>query len=202
MQEQYEGNSFKQRNKEKATEEKVISPVTSNVTIKKQSEINKFGKKIFSEDAKSVGSHVVDSVIVPNIQKLITDIVKNAIDWFVYGVRGVSQSNSGVRNVSYSSYYDRNRPVSQTSQSISAPSVLAINDVIFNDRGEAEEVLLRLREIIARYGVVSVSDFYELINRSCDFTANKYGWRDLSTACVNRAGSGYRIAFPKTTTIE
>ena len=88
MQEQFGGNSYKQRNNEKVTEEKNIKPVTSKVTIKKQSEINKFGKKIFSEDAKSVGSHVIDSVVVPNIQKLITDIVKNAIDWLIYGVRG------------------------------------------------------------------------------------------------------------------
>ena len=202
MQEQFGGNSYKQRNNEKVTEEKNIKPVTSNVTIKKQSEINKFGKKIFSEDAKSVGSHVIDSVVVPNIQKLITDIVKNAIDWLIYGVRGSSQNNSGIRNVSYSSYYDRNRNTSQPQPTISAPSVIAINEVIFNDRGEAEEVLLRLREILNRYGVVSVSEFYELIDKSCDFTVNKYGWRDLSNASVIRKGSGYCISFPKISPIE
>ena len=99
-------------------------------------------------------------------------------------------------------YYYRNRNTSQPQPTISAPSVIAINEVIFNDRGEAEEVLLRLREIFNRYGVVSVSEFYELIDKSCDFTANKYGWRDLSNASVIHKGSRYCISFPKISPIE
>ncbi len=200
---EFSGNSYKERNNSDNKEEKVITPVTSNVTVKKPSEMSKFGKRIFAEDAKSVGSHVIDSVFIPSLQKLISDIVKNGIDWFIYGVKGVSQNSGGVRNVSYSSYYDRSRPSQQAPQRVtSTPAIFAINDVTFGDRGEAEEVLLKLREVLDRYHVVSVNEFYEFINQPCEFTANKYGWRDLSTANVVRRGSGYAIAFPKVTPIE
>lgn len=184
-------------------ENKNISPVTSNVVVKKQSEISKVGKKLFAEDAKSVGNHVLDNVVIPSIQKIISDCVKNAIDWLIYGVKGTSSNNSGIRNVSYASYYDRNRNQSSSPQTVvNRPSVYAINDVIFNERGDAEEVLLRLKELVDRYGMASVGEFYEHINQKSDYTSQKYGWRDLSTATVIRRGAGYSIQFPKIVTLE
>lgn len=181
---------------------KNISPVTSNVVVKKQSEISKVGKKLFAEDAKSVGSHVLDNVVIPSIQKIISDCVKNAIDWLIYGVKGTSSNSSGIRNVSYASYYDKNRSQSSNPQPVNRPSVYAINDVIFNERGDAEEVLLRLKELVDRYGMASVGEFYEHINQKSDYTSQKYGWRDLSSAAVIRRGNGYSIQFPKIVPLE
>lgn len=177
-------------------QDKKIEPVTANVTVKKETAVKKFGRKLISEDAKSVGSHVLDNVIVPSIQKLLVDSVKNAVDWLIYGKRGTT-TNSGIRGISYSSYFDKNRQTQQSPAPISRPSIYSVNEVIFDDRGEAEEVLLRMREAIDKYSMVSVGDFYEMICQKSEFTSQKYGWRDLKDAVVVRRGAGYAINFPK-----
>ena len=49
------------------------------------------------------------------------------------------------------------------------------DDIILESRGEAEDVLERMDELIATYQVVSVADFYDLVGVSGNYTDNKYG---------------------------
>lgn len=175
--------------------------------------------KFFAEDIKTVGGHVVESVIVPNLQKLLSDAVKSSIDWIIYGSKGGNRINSyGPSTISYSSYYQKNtiQPnfYNQQRDNFGAPvsgnpapvksGVYGINDVVFNDRSEAENVLMRMNESIARYQMVSVAEFYDFINRAdcASFTDAKYGWYDLRAATIVRDGPGYRINFPKVQPIE
>lgn len=195
MMEDYKGNSFASRN----TERKTITPVT-NANVKKS-----LGKKLFEQDAKTAGVHVFDDVVIPTIKKLISDAVKNAIDWIIYGVKGEPNKISGLRNISYSSYYDRKTPSQSYTKQQDQNDKLGLNDInaiVIPDRGYAEEVLLRLKEILDKYGTVCVADYYELVNCKSEFTAQKYGWRDLSTAQVIRNGDGYGISFPKIIVID
>lgn len=202
--EELKGNSIASKNDANSNNsqtEKKITPVTSQVTVKKQNDLSKFGKKLFSEDAKSVGEYVVNDVVVPSIKKLIVDSVKNAIDYFIYGGK-TSNNSSGLKNVSYQNYYT-GRPSNTTSNATyTKPNIYAINDVIFNDRGEAETVLLRLKEAVERYGMVSVGDFYDCISQPSKYTDQKYGWRDLSTAQIVRTSGGFSIQFPKITPLD
>lgn len=197
---EYKGNSFASRkittNDVPENNKKNIEPVTKKVTVKKQSELNKFGKKLFSEDARSVKGHVVNNVVIPNIQKLIVDSIKNAIDWLVYGTKSAPSDHNGVRNVSYSSYYDRAHNDARPAPSRHA-TPLEIDTIIFDERGEAEETLLRMRELIQQYGMASVADFYDFVDQPHEFTANDYGWRDLNNAEVVRKAGGFCIQFPK-----
>ena len=82
------------------------------------------------------------------------------------------------------------------------PTLYAVNDIIIADRGEAEEVLLRMKESINSYGMVSVGDFYDLIGRRTNFTDQKWGWFDLRTADIIRVDGGFCIRFPKVQPIE
>lgn len=183
-----------------------MKPVTTNVVVRKESETKKFGKRFFSEDAKTVGSHVVDSVIIPSLQKLLSDAVKGAIDWLIYGSKG-SRSTTGVGTISYGSMYRRDglvnpNPVYTNPMISQKPSLYAINDIAFSDRGEAEEVLLRMKESIVSYGMVSVGDFYDLVGQRANFTDQKWGWFNLDTADVIRVDNGFCIRFPKVQPIE
>lgn len=185
--------------------------VTTNVIIKKESEATKFKKKFFAEDMKTVGGHVVDSVVIPSLQKILSDIVKGGIDYLIYGSK-TPRSQSGPGLISYSSYYNRTaypgtpnyqNPINGNSPApINQPSIYAINEVVFRERADAEEVLLRMKEAISSYGMVSVADFYDLINQRCDFTNRKYGWRDLKTADIIRVSDGFSIRFPRVIPIE
>ena len=54
-----------------------------------------------------------------------------------------------------------------------------------------------LGELIERYGIVSVADLYGLVDLPCDYTADKYGWKDLQTAEPIRVDDGYILRLPK-----
>ena len=188
------------------TRPSIGKPVTTNVVIKKESEAKRLGKKFFSEDAKTVGSHVVESVVIPSLQKLLSDAVKGAIDWLIYGSKG-SKNSSGVGTISYGSYYNRSgytnpTPVYTNPMLNNKPTLYAVNDIIIADRGEAEEVLLRMKESINSYGMVSVGDFYDLVGQRANFTDQKWGWFDLRTADIIRVDGGFCIRFPKVQPIE
>lgn len=183
-----------------------MKPVTTNVVVKKESEVKKMGKRFFSEDAKTVGSHVVDTVLIPSLQKLLSDVVKGGIDWLIYGSKG-SRPQTGVGTISYGSYYSRNgivnpTPVYTNPMLAQKPTLYAVNDVLIVDRGEAEEVLLRMKESINLYGMVSVGDFYDLVGQRASFTDQKWGWFDLRTADIIRVDGGFCIRFPKVQPIE
>ncbi len=187
-----------------------VAPITTNVKIKNNQSEKKPFKKFFAEDAKTVGSHVVESVVVPSLQKLLSDAVKGAVDWLIYGARGSNNQRSGVGTVSYSSYYRQPntlngpyQPVGTTQgQSMQKPNALTVNEIMFYDRGEAEKVLQCLCESLERYGTVAVADFYDLVGQRCSYTDQKYGWYDLRPAQIIRACDGYIIQFPKIQPIE
>lgn len=181
-------------------------PVTTSVSVNKKPS---FIKKFFAEDAKTVGGHVVESVLIPSLQRLLSDSVKGAIDWLIYGSKGSGRPNSGVGNVSYSSYYNRPNYGQPTNyQQPQKPSVYSVNDITFTDQtsddpmGDATTVLARMTEIVQRYGVASVADFYDLVGQKSAYTDTKYGWRDLSQANIIRVRDGYSILFPKVSPIE
>lgn len=186
--------------------EKKILPITKNVTVKKESEFSKLKKQFFTEDVHSVKGYVLTNVIIPGIQRLLSDVVKNSIDWVIWGIKGNSNP-SGIRNVSYTSYYsNQNRQPSYQQQAMQSasqtPGAYRVNEIIFNDRGEAEETLLRLKEEAERYGTVSVADFYDMVSIKHSFTDVKYGWSDLRSADIQRNRDGYSIRFPKVIVIE
>ena len=191
---------------EKGARPSISKPVTTNVIVKKDSEAKRFGKKFFSEDAKTVGSHVVESVVIPSLQKLLSDSVKRAIDWVLYGSKG-SKPDTGVGTISYGSYYNRSgvvnpSPVYANPMVSAKPSLYAVNEIVIADRGEAEEVLLRMKESIDSYGMVSVGDFYDLVGQRANFTDQKWGWFDLRTADIIRVDNGFCIRFPRVQPIE
>lgn len=194
--EDFKGNSHVSKN---APEQ--VKAITSNVTVKKQSEIGKFGKSIISEDIGNVGKKLTADVLVPGIKKLLNDIGTNFISWIIYGVKGAPSNKSsinGLTRISYSSMYDK--PLNSTS--IQKATLFTLDEIEFDDRGEAEVVLLKLKEYISRYGMVSAGVFYQMVQQPYTFTAEKYGWRDLSTATIGRKGEKYVISFPRMSPLE
>lgn len=192
----------------KAVEEKrITSSVTSNVTVKKPSKTSELAKKFFAQDIKTTASTVTNDVIIPGTKALIVNILKKAVDFLFNGT--YSAPNNGYTNYSFFGGAPRNVTYSSTSYSTPKPqqppvknTIYAIDDVIFQERGDAELVLQVMSDAIARYGMVSVNDFYDAIGQKANFTDNRYGWRDLSAAQVVRDNDGYKIKFPKVQPLE
>lgn len=194
-------------NSNASKEHSKLEKVTTNVTIKENKKKNSFWKYFFVKDAKEAVFDVNKDIIMPGIKSLIVNILHGAVNT-IFGSSGnrpysgtsyTSYGSSPIHNVSYNQAYDANKPigVQQTAQQTKIQEMYDVSNVIFDSRGEAEEVLSRMIETINRYGSVSVSDFYDLIGQNIAFTADKYGWRDLSTGVVqNCLSGGYRLLLP------
>lgn len=199
--EEYKTNSFKSREPQKPVEEprKIEKVVTGPVKVKKKSGVSKFFSTFFTEDFPKIKEFTISDVLVPTFKKVITDIVTNGINMVMYGADAGRNrtTNSPVTKIAYknyTSYSNSNagfvRPATRTTYSY--------DEIIFTNRGEAEMVLSQMDEIISKYGIVKVADYYDLVGTSGSYTDNNYGWMDLRSAQVCRLSNGeYTIKLPK-----
>ena len=198
MNEEYKSNSH--RSKEGKTEaltdrKKVEKVVHGRVRTKPKSGVSKITDIFISEDAANVKSYIVMDVLVPAVKKAISDIVRDGIDMILYGESKGRKSSSASGYVSYRDYSrsdDRGRFRDSRSR-----SSYAHDDIILDSRGEAEEVLTRMDELIDTYGNVSVADLYDLVGKSSEYTDNKYGWTNIRNAEPIRVRDGYMLKLPK-----
>lgn len=192
-------HKFKEEKKNQLSERKERKPIEKvtkgKVKVKKKSELHKFASSFVSEDVSKVKSYVIGDVLIPAIKKAISDIITNGIDMILYGETGRSRRSSSSR-VSYSKYYDDCRD-DRRSDSSSLRSRYDVDDVLFETRDEAKDVLERMDELIDTYGVASIADFYDLAGVTGNYTDNKYGWTNLSAADVVRVRDGFMIKLPR-----
>jgi hypothetical protein len=196
--EDYRPNS--KLSKAKAAEKEERKPlekvVKGDVKVKKASTVRKFTDIFVQEDVNNVKSYILMDVLVPAAKKAISDIVTNGIDMILYGETGRSKKRSNSDRVSYSRYYDDDRRERSYGGSRTRNGY-TYDDVIFETRAEAEEVLLRLEEAAKEYGQVSVADLFDLAGITGSYTDNKYGWTNLRNAYVDRDRDGWRLSMPK-----
>lgn len=196
--EKYQANSHKAKaEKQEVEKKKVEKVVKGKVKVKKKGELGKFAEMFISEDAADVKSYIIMDVIVPLIKKGISDTV----DMILYGGSGSGSKNRSSK-ISYSSYYDRRDSDRRESHSTVRTGRYDFDSIVLESRGEAEEVLDRLCELIDIYKVVSVADLYDLVGVDFAYTDNKYGWMNLRNAEVVRVRDGYTLKLPKAVPIE
>ena len=202
MNEEYKPNShkFREGQTEALTDKKIQKVVHGKVKTKPKSGMSKITDIFISEDAANVKSYIMMDVLVPAVKKAISDIVRDGIDMILYGEsRGRRNSTSS----SYVSYRDYSRSDDRDRfRDSRIRSGYNHDDIILESRGEAEEVLTRMDELIDTYGVVSVADLYDLIGKSCEYTDNKYGWTNIRNAEPIRVRDGYMLKLPKALPIK
>ena len=127
-----------------------------------------------------------------------SQVVEGAINMVFKGdARPSSRRRSSVNasRVSYSNFYDERRGgSSRRSSRYDEPrrsTRLSYDDVSFETREDANEVLNAMDDIVEEYGVVRVADLFELGG----FTGNgstdhDYGWTTTKTASVERDRDG------------
>lgn len=197
--EEYKPNS--NRSKEEQKEERKIEKViTGPVRTKKKTGFDKIKNEFISEDAKNIKSYVFGEVLIPAIKKAISDIVTDGIDILLYGESRGRSRRSAVDKISYRSYYD-GYPQPRDSRSLSY-SPYTYDDIILSTRGEAEEVLMRMDELMETYKLVRVADLYDLVGISGNYTDNKYGWTNIRNAEIVRVRDGYMIKMPRAIPID
>lgn len=193
----YRSNSNKLRDEEHdESKKKVEKIVTGKVKSKKKNEIKKLTDVFAAEDVGSVKSFLMTDVVIPAVKDLLEDLVSKGIRMILRGDTNTSSRNSSpLSRISYNRSYKESerRPNGYTTSKYGYDFF----DIILDNRGEAEDVLCRMEELIDRYELVSVADLYDLVGVSGNYTDNKYGWTNLRSADVIRVRDGYLIKLPK-----
>ena len=180
------------------TERKKVERVVSGNAKVKKNELAKLADVFISEDIKNVKSYVLMDVMVPTIKRTIVSIIQDVASMVFLGEKGHGSSTK-VGGVSYTKYYDDKRDIYRHTPDPVRTHRHSYEDIEIDNRGEAEEVLTRMDELIDTYGVVSVADLYDLVGLTCDYTDNKYGWTKATfrNARVVPTRGGYMFKLPK-----
>jgi len=201
----YTPNSHKYKAEQKNTsvEEKRVQKVVKGPVKTRKNEVRKFADIFISEDISSVKNYIFMDVLVPAIKKAIYDIVTNGIDMFLYGGTGKAKSSSSGSKVSYRNYYDqKNSGGYRGSENTKNHNGFEYDDIIFDNRGEAEAVKQQMLATIDRYGVVTVADLYDMVDLSAPYTSQKYGWMNVAGAEAIRTRDGYVLKLPRAIPID
>ena len=205
--ENYKPNSHKYKEEQKQKKEqlekkKVEKVISGKAKIKKKSEAAKLTEKIIStEDVGNLKSYLLEDVIIPTIRNTIWDAITNSLDMILFGGTG-RRGKSLSSKVSYRDYYDEKRRGGSRSNERKR-SGYDFDDIVLETRGEAEEVLERMDELIDTYSFASIADLYDLVGITCDYTDNKYGWTNIRNAEPIRVrGGGYMLKMPKALPID
>lgn len=201
----YTPNSHKYKEQQNAssTEEKKVTKVVNGPVKTKRNDVRKLADIFISEDISNVKSYIFMDVLVPAIKKAIYDIVTNGIDMFLYGGSGKGRNNQPGAKVSYRNYYEqKNNGGYRASDNARQSNAFDYDDIVFNNRGEAEAALQQMKDIVARYGIVTVNDLYEMTPLSAPYTSQKYGWMDVSNVDIVRVRDGYILKLPRAVPID
>lgn len=200
---EYTPNSHRYKEAQKATQEKRVEKVVAgNVKTRKKSGIHKVADSFFAEDFSSVKSYALYEVFIPGAKRLLSEVFKNTID-AVFGTNTRSYRDDREK-ISYRKYSDHYRDDRRDDYSNRAVrSRFDYDDIVFENRAEADIVLERMCDTIERYGYVTIADMYDMAGLSQIYTSNRYGWTSLRTAEVVRdRDGGYIIKLPKAQPID
>jgi len=186
---------------------KTVSKVIKGEVIQRKNvNSGKLKESLGGEDAQTVFSYVFFDVIIPAAKSMLADATSQFIERILFGS---SRRSSGGRQgyTSYNKMYEsRSRPgyskPNRPEISQHGRATHNFGEVILSSRGEAEHVLDSLTNLVDEYGVATVSDLYDLVGITGNFTDDKWGWYDLRGSAISRIREGYLINLPQTQTIE
>ena len=183
-------------------------------------------------DGESIGSTVMDTVVAPAVRELSSNIVRSIFDMILESIDRIIFKDDPVRQhptryqrggngyVSYGSvfsnrptgYYDvtpnstsygRGIGFSQVPNSIPAPTVTgSINNIILENRGEAETFVDDLLFTVNQYQSISVANVKAKLDWPSQYQDTKWGWTPTTlnpNTIIKRriSGGAWRIILPR-----
>lgn len=200
----YQSNSHKAKQPDKK-----IDQVTSGKVIKREKNVGKkISESFLGDDSRDVGNYILHDVLIPALKDTISDMVSGGIEMLLFGKTGSrpgrgSRSSAGPGRINYSAY-SKNPSERAGAHKISdrGRRTHDFDEIILEKRAEAEDVISCLVDLIADYEMASVADLYDLVGIPSNYTDNKYGWTNLSSAGVRRVRNGYLLDLPRTEQID
>lgn len=187
---------------------KDISPVVSGSAVRRRKSLRKQFKETFvTGDARTAIYYVLFDVLLPASKDMVVESVYQGVEKLIFGDsrrRGSTPPPSGpYGNIAYHRYSSGSRYSGpQRALSRQARARHNFDEIVLDQRTEAEEVIDRLFDLVSRYESASVADLYELVGLASAHTDNKWGWTDLTGAGVTRVRGGYLLDLPEPEPLE
>lgn len=200
----YSGNSNRDKTPDEAPAKKVEQVTTGAAVQRKKPLGRRIQENFMGADAKSVGQYVVMEVILPQIKDLIYDVGSSALQRALFGAVGGKTYTSASRRGGYSPTPYSTISSGAVSKQQPTKSVTAASDefdeIIVENRGEAQGVMDKIGNLIETYGMASVSDLKSAVGLTGTFTDEKFGWVTMGGTDIRRVGGnqpGYLLVFPR-----
>ena len=192
-----------EKSKKGVSNGKNISPVVQGGAVRRKKSLRKQFKETFvAGDARTAIHYVIFDVLLPAAKDMVVEAGSQGIEKLIFGEsrrRGSTRPQAGPTGyVSYNRMSTGSR-LSGPQRAMSRQSRARHNfdEIVLDNRSEAEEVIDRLFDLVSRYESASVADLFELVGLPSAHTDNRWGWTDLSGAGVSRIRGGYLLDLPE-----
>lgn len=197
-----------ERSKTNVKEDKNITQIVSKgATRRKKSLRKQFSETFVAGDAKTAVRYVLFDVLLPAAKDMIVEAGSQGIEKLIFGDsrrRGSTHPQTGpTGHISYNRYSAGSRVTGpQRAISRQARARHNFDEIILDQRTEAEEVIDRLFDLVSKYDSATVADLYELVGLASTHTDHKWGWTDLYGAGISRIRGGYLLDLPEPQPID
>lgn len=181
--------------KEGASPEK---KVIAKAKVQKKSAIKEALRTFFAQDLPEIAEHLVIDVAIPAAKNAITDMVTQGIQQLLYGeidprrrsASGyTSYSSSSRSHYRGSSYRPRERDREPRQQ-----KPTSVDDLVFDTRGEAVDIIEYIAETIEQYGQVSVADLMSSVGIQPRYTDERWGWTTTDAFELRQIREGWLVS--------
>lgn len=180
--------------------------VDGAVTKRKRPLHTRIRDAFLGDDDRTILEFVIQDIIKPSLRDMSFEVGQSALERVHYGSArpfrrgggGMGAPPGGPRNYNSISRGDP-RPVVEARTSRRSRD---FDELIVNDRANAQSILEGMYAILDEYGTVTVSDMYQLAKQPTEFTDRDWGWTDLMGAPIRRVREGWLIDLPRPDAIK
>lgn len=211
--EQYPNNSDRAKEKAKADAKKPVKEVTrvtkGKVHQRKKPLGRRFAEAFGAQEGQGVIEYILYDIIIPATKNMLLDSISDGVEMALFGeVRarrrrpgggGGQRSRYDYDRVSYRND-DRDRRDMRDRRDRNRANLRDYEDIIFDSKADAEEVISGLVDLIDGYGQATVIDLYDLsgVTPPSDmYNMDNYGWTNLGSATSVRNRDGYVLNLPR-----
>lgn len=173
--------------------------VIAKAKVQKKSALKEALRTFFAQDLPEIAEHLVVDVAIPAAKNAITDMVTQGIQQLLYGevdprrrpTSGYTSYSSASRNDRGRAYY-RSRDIER--RDTRQPKPTNVEDLVFDTRGDAVDVVEFIAEQIEEYGQVSVADLMSSVGIQPRYTDERWGWTTTDAFEIRQIREGWLVS--------
>lgn len=198
---------------------KKVEPVVEGKVTARKKSIGRQMREMFVEEGENLREWFVKDVFIPTVRGMIVGAFGQMTTGFQQALEekltpgerpSITRPPSGTGGpIPYNRYSQNQTVVARSATPAYQPKIRRSNDVqevVFESRQDAINVVLQLEGMIEKYGHATVGDYYSSLNDPSlipKSTDEEWGWTNLTRARpMPVRGGGYIITFPQPESID